>query len=125
MKMKDQGGKKRIWRCFLCEKNFCDEDMRGPLLYKERLDEYYVCIPCARDLGLRIIEQEKYMLLQCPGCSRAFLPLLDFDLAEYHSKVLPCPFCKEKGTFKFNLKPEGSVLVELSPESFREKLKNT
>lgn len=111
--------KKRFWRCYLCEKNIYDEEMKGPLLLKEKLDEFFICYHCARDLGWKNIEQKRYILLECPKCIRAFLPLLDFDTGEYHSKVMLCPFCKEKSTFKFEGEPYGSIMKELSPEEFK------
>jgi DNA-directed RNA polymerase subunit RPC12/RpoP len=110
--------RKRFWRCFACEKNFYDDDMKGPILYYDKSEEYYVCFNCACDLGVRNTEQKKYLLLECPKCQRPFLPLLDFDTSQYHSKVLPCPYCKERCTYKFSLKPDGPVVVEMTPEAF-------
>lgn len=110
---------KKSWRCYLCEKNFDDDEMRGPLPYCDRSEEYFICFSCAKDMGLRNIAQKVWLLLECPHCRRAFVPLLDFDLSQYRSKVLLCPFCHEKNTFKFIRKPDGSILEERSPEDFK------
>jgi|GEM_PF-2027737 len=110
--------RKRFWRCYACENNFNDDDMKGPILYYDKSEEYYVCYSCACDLGVKNTAQKKFLMLECPKCRRLFLPLLDFDTTQYHSKVLPCPFCKEDSTYKFVLKPDGPVVAEKTPEEF-------
>ena len=110
--------KKRFWRCYLCEKNFFDEEMKGPLIFRDKGNDYFICYCCGKDMALRTIKQKRYLLLECPRCFRAFLPLLDFDTDEFRSKVFGCPFCKEKSTFKFIPKPGGSILQEKSPEEY-------
>ncbi|MDQ7821700.1 MAG: hypothetical protein RDV48_02780 [Candidatus Eremiobacteraeota bacterium] len=115
--------KKRFWRCFLCEKNIYDDDCQGPLIYHDKSEEFHVCVSCAVDMGSAVLNQKRYLLVECSRCGRFFLPLPDFDPSEYHSKVMSCPFCKEKTTVVFNEKPEGSVIRELSPEEFKKHLK--
>ncbi len=117
--------KKRFWRCFACEQNFNDEDMKGPIPFKEKNEDYFVCYSCGRDLGLKNMEQGRYLLLQCPGCSRQFLPLLEFDPSKFHAKIITCPFCKEGNTFVFSPKPDGSIIRECRPDEYKKLYKNS